>query len=74
MGMCSFSALVRENSLTSFFQLFQTGCAEEQGSAKWLAIFIKGAHNLFWLDVENSTRRFSHIWRVRDRPREFDLV
>eukprot|EP01122_Echinamoeba_exundans_P010760 TRINITY_DN4094_c0_g1_i1.p1 TRINITY_DN4094_c0_g1~~TRINITY_DN4094_c0_g1_i1.p1 ORF type:complete len:491 (-),score=66.56 TRINITY_DN4094_c0_g1_i1:61-1533(-) len=52
------------HSLLLYRWLFESGLhGDETGSAKWLAMFIKGAHNLFWLDVENSTRRFSHIWR-----------
>jgi hypothetical protein len=47
-----------------FAELFKHGETEEH-LVKRLNAFIKGTNKIFWLDLENSTRRFYPIYTVR---------
>jgi hypothetical protein len=42
--------------------LFIQGANNPENSIKRMASFVKGANKLFWLDLENSSKRFAYIW------------
>ena len=39
-----------------------------------MATFVKGANKLFWLDLENSSKRFMYIWMVRQLLLHLELI